>query len=85
MLWVKQRMYLNLSPVLVTERPKALAEPSKAETPPLPEEGKSISDEKKESEKAIVTETPTPKVQADVNVNQSREQNIGGSADLTKS
>jgi len=70
-------------PALVSQRPKALSEPSQeSETPQLPE-GTPVSEDNKETEKPIISETPTPKVQADSNIDTSKDQNIG-SSDIPK-
>jgi ubiquinol-cytochrome c reductase cytochrome b subunit len=69
-------------PAIVSERPKALSEPSQeSETPQLPE-GTSGSNDGKEIEKPIVAETPS-NVQADLSIDSSKDQNIG-SSDIPK-
>ncbi|MFQ5573287.1 MAG: cytochrome bc complex cytochrome b subunit, partial [Nitrosopumilaceae archaeon] len=62
---------------LPEEKPSALEAPKEAETPQLPEGGP--SGEGKEPPKEIPQEVPTPKVDADLSLDQNKNPNIGTS------
>ena len=71
-------------PTVPQERPKAIEESTKEpETPELPD-AKPGDAGGKEAEKEIAAETPTPKVQADLSMNQNKDPNIGGTSDIPK-
>ena len=70
-------------PTVTDERPKALEDTVQQSEPAELPDAKPGTGGEKESAKEIVAETPTPKVQADLAVDQQKDQNIG-SSDIPK-